>query len=68
MPPSPDPATTARNCRLLWLLNQWLVAQPLSVDQIVERLLAEVPHRQGADPEVVAREVEAVLLAGSALP
>lgn len=68
VPASADPAATARSCRLLWLLNQWLVTQPLSVDQIIERVIAEVPERQGADRGAVAREIEAVLLAGSALP
>ena len=66
--PTGDPAFAARHCRLLWLLNQWLVAQPLSVDQIVQKVLAEVPERRGSASEAVAREVEAVLLAGSALP
>lgn len=63
-----DLASAARHCRLLWLLNQWLVAHPMSASQIVQRLLAEVPERQGADAEALTREVEAVLLAGSALP
>lgn len=58
----------ARSCGLLWHLNHWLIAQPLSVGQIVHRVIAEVPERWGADPERVAREVEGVLLAGSALP
>ena len=61
-------ASAARQCRLLWLLNQWLVAHPMSAGQIVQRLLAEVPERQGASAEALTREVEAVLLAGSALP
>lgn len=60
--------SAARHCRLLWLLNQWLVAHPMSAGQIVQRLLTEVPERQGANPETLTREVEAVLLAGSALP
>jgi hypothetical protein len=66
--PSGDLATAARQCRLLWLLNQWLVAHPMSTGQIVHRLLAEVPERHGANPDALTREVEAVLLAGSALP
>ena len=60
-------AEVARHCRLLWLLNQWLVAHPMSAPQIVQRLLAEVPERNGASREALTREVEAVLLAGSAL-
>jgi hypothetical protein len=66
--PSGDLASAARHCRLLWLLNQWLVAHPMSASQIVQRLLAEVTERHGANPDALTREVEAVLLAGSALP
>jgi DEAD/DEAH box helicase len=65
--PTGDLASAVRHCRLLWLLNQWLVAQPMSAGQIVQRLLAEVPERQGANAGALTREVEAVLLAGSAL-
>ncbi len=66
--PTGNLASAARQCRLLWLLNQWLVAHPMSASQIVQRLLAEVPERQGASADALTREVEAVLLAGSALP
>lgn len=66
--PPGNVAHAAQHCRLLWLLNQWLVAQPMSAAQIVQRLLAEVPERHGADSDALTREVEAVLLAGSALP
>ncbi len=61
-------ASAARQCRLLWLLNQWLVAHPMSAGQIVRLLVAEVPERQGTDVVTLTREVESVLLAGSALP
>jgi hypothetical protein len=61
-------ASAARHCRLLWLLNQWLVAHPMSAGQLVQRLLDGVPERHGANPDALTREVEAVLLAGSALP
>ncbi len=63
-----DLASAARHCRLLWLLNQWLVAHPMSAGQIVQRLLVEIPERQGANVVMLTREVEAVLLAGSGLP
>jgi hypothetical protein len=66
--PTGNLVSAARQCRLLWLLNQWLVAHPMSASQIVQRLLAEVPERQGANTEALTRELEAVLLAGSALP
>jgi hypothetical protein len=66
--PTGNVAHAAQHSRLLWLLNQWLVAHPMSAGQIVQRLIAEVPERQGANTEALTREVEAVLLAGSALP
>jgi hypothetical protein len=66
--PFGDLARTSRHCRLLWLLNQWLVSRPMSLNQIVDRMLLEVAERSGADRDALQREVEAVLLAGSALP
>lgn len=61
-------AEAALSCRLLWLLNQWLVGAPMSVLQIVDRLHAEAPERRDADKAALRREVEAVLVAGAALP
>ncbi|MEI7730993.1 MAG: DEAD/DEAH box helicase [Verrucomicrobiota bacterium] len=66
--PTGDLARAARHCRLLWLLNQWLVSRPMSLNQIVDLMLSEIPERRGADRAALRREVEAVLLAGSALP
>lgn len=61
-------AEAARRCRLLWDLNHWLVRAPLSLEQLADRVLAEVPQRNGAQPEAVLAEVHAALLAGTALP
>lgn len=57
----------ARRCRLLWLLNRWLVAAPMSVAQIVERVRREVPERSQTDAALIRPEVELALLAGTAL-
>ena len=57
-----------RAAAILWTLNDLLARRPLSVSGIVERILEEIPQRQGANPEAVRREVEVALVAGSALP
>jgi len=40
----------------------------MSVSQIAQLLISETPERRNAEIDAVRREVEAVLLAGSALP
>lgn len=65
--PTGDLARAAASCRLLWLLNQWLVRAPMSVQSIAERVAAEVPQRHAGSPDAVRAEVEAVLVAGAAL-
>jgi ATP-dependent helicase YprA (DUF1998 family) len=66
--PTGNLTATARHCRLLWLLNQWLVARPMSCEQVVSRVSSEIPQRQDADRAALKREIETILLAGSALP
>lgn len=58
----------ARRCRLLWDLNRWLVRAPLSLEQLAERVKAEVPQRKDAPLDDVIDEVHAALLVGTALP
>ncbi len=60
--------TAVRRCRLLWDLGRWLVARPMSIGQIVDKLLTEIPERRGAQRQDVQREVEAALALGAALP
>lgn len=57
-----------RRCRLLWLLNRWLIRAPMPVSGIVQKLKAEVPEREAVPDATVQREVEAVLIAGASLP
>ena len=61
-------AGAARRCRLLWDLNRWLVRQPLSVSQLVDKVHTEIPERVHASRPQVEAEVEAALAAGAALP
>ncbi|MBX3436016.1 MAG: DEAD/DEAH box helicase, partial [Planctomycetaceae bacterium] len=58
----------SRRCRLLWDLNRWLVRAPLSLEQLAERVLAEVSERKGAVIDEVIDEIHAALLVGTALP
>lgn len=58
----------ARRSRLLWDLNRWLIRTPMSADQLVERVRADVPERADADAVAVRVEVEAALVLGAALP
>jgi hypothetical protein len=63
------PLEVASRCAgILWKLNGLLVQKPLSVAGIVERILNEVPQRNGANRAAVRIEVEAALVAGAALP
>lgn len=57
-----------RGCGLLWDLHEWLIHAPLSIEQIVERVIATVPERRDCRVEDVRGEVEAALVAGAALP
>lgn len=68
IPESESAAEAARRCRLLWDIHRWLIAAPLSMTQIAERVQAEVPARQASDSAAIRKEVEAALIAGAALP
>ncbi|MFZ4438831.1 MAG: DEAD/DEAH box helicase [Syntrophales bacterium] len=65
--PNGDLTRAARSCRLLWLMNKWLVRSPMSVESIDNLIRQEVPQRQSGSPEEVRAEIEAVLVAGAAL-
>ncbi len=58
----------ARSYRLLWDMNRWLIARPMSTSQIVAQLKAEVPARNAATDKQLLNEVEAALTIGAALP
>lgn len=58
----------ARRCKLLWDLNGWLIAAPMSTSQIVQRVIAEIPERRDGDLASVRHEVETTLMLGAALP
>jgi hypothetical protein len=63
-----SPAEAARRCRLLWLLNRWLVGAPLPFSALVARVRTEVPDRRDVPADVLGSEVAALLVAGAALP
>jgi hypothetical protein len=58
----------AQSYRLLWDLNRWLIARPMSTSQIVAQLKADVPERSAATDKQLVSEVEAALTIGAALP
>ncbi|MEI7772231.1 MAG: DEAD/DEAH box helicase, partial [Chloroflexales bacterium] len=65
----PDPVNLKpETWNLIPSLNRWLIRQPLSVEQIVARVRAEVPDRADSHVDAVRAEVEAALVVGSALP
>lgn len=66
--PSGDLAEAAASCRLLWKLNQWLVRAPMPVSGIVTRVREEIPERRDTLADQIHAEVEAILVAGAALP
>lgn len=57
-----------RCCRLLWDLNRWLIATPLSISGIVAKLREVDQVRRTANEDDLGKEVEAALIAGAALP
>jgi replicative superfamily II helicase/very-short-patch-repair endonuclease len=58
----------AKRCELLWDLNRWLIAAPMSTAQIVRRVQTEVPERRDANEADLRHEIEAALMLGAALP
>ncbi|RMF01045.1 MAG: DEAD/DEAH box helicase [Alphaproteobacteria bacterium] len=67
--PAESPVEEAvRRCKLIWDLHRWLIRAPLSLDQLVDRVMEDVPERRNADREAVLEEVHAALLVGTALP
>jgi len=58
----------ASKYRLLWDLNQLLIKKPMSVSQLVQDISASVKARRNHQSEEIAREVEAALVLGAALP
>jgi hypothetical protein len=58
----------AASSGILWSLADLLIRRPVSVPDIVETILAQVPERRGVDPAAVRGEVETALSAGAALP
>ncbi|MGQ9369061.1 DEAD/DEAH box helicase [Azospirillum sp. ST 5-10] len=66
--PAVDLAGLAARAGILWMLGDMLARKPMSVEEIAERIIADVPERHGAQPDAVRREVESALAVGAALP
>lgn len=67
LPETTPVAEITTSAGILWTLSDMLARRPMSVSQVVEKVLEEVPEREGADPDVVRREVLSALVAGAAL-
>jgi len=65
--PNGDLSRAARSCRLLWLMNHWLVRSPMSVNSIADHVRNEVLERNASSPDEIRAEIEAILVAGAAL-
>jgi hypothetical protein len=61
-------ADAVRKCRLLWDLNQLLIAKPMSVTNLVTAVKSTVPERNATPDEQMQSEIMAALTIGSALP
>jgi ATP-dependent helicase YprA (DUF1998 family) len=67
LPENTPLAESARQARILWDLNEWLGASPLSLSDLVDRVHAK-PERAQWDKATVKKEVELALRVGAALP
>jgi hypothetical protein len=64
-----DPiAKLAERSATFYWLNETLARRPMSIGQLVERAIAQVPERKGADPAAVRNELTTALLVGTLLP
>jgi hypothetical protein len=68
VPPRTSLPEAAQRYRLLWDLNRWLIARPMSVSHIMAQVRAEVPARAQCPDDALRAEVEAALTLGAALP
>jgi len=68
LPASAPLSDAVAHAAILWKLHALLSQKPLSVEGVVERILAEVPERQGCEATAVTQEVTAALAIGAALP
>lgn len=67
LPENTPLAESARQARILWDLNEWLGASPLSLSDLVDRVHSKSERSQW-DKATVKKEVELALRIGAALP
>lgn len=65
---SADLDMAARSCRIVWDLNAWLIKKPMSVSQLVLKIVETVPERKSWPLDNIKKEVETALLLGAVLP
>lgn len=68
----PEGATlqqATQRARIIWYLSDsWPAKKPMSIKQIVELVAREIPERHGVAEPDLRREIQAALVAASALP
>jgi replicative superfamily II helicase len=60
-------ADAARQYRLLWDLNHWLIRRPMSLSNIVAQMKEEVPERKQTPDNELLDEVTSALVIGGAI-
>lgn len=59
---------SARCAAILWFLNRLLARKPMSVTEIVEEIIRQIPARKDAGRDLIRQEVDSALRVGSAIP
>ena len=67
LPENTPIAEATRQARILWDLNDWLSANPLSISDLTELVYAK-PERASWDKELIRQELITALRIGAALP
>ncbi|MBI4651699.1 DEAD/DEAH box helicase [Candidatus Desantisbacteria bacterium] len=65
---SVDLDTALKSCRIIWDFNAWLIKKPMSISQLVQKIIETVPARKSWTLDNIKKEVEMALLLGAVLP
>lgn len=68
LPESASLEESTRRAKIVWFLSDLLAKKPMSINQIVDLVAAQVPERSEVSKDDLRREIEAALVAASALP
>jgi hypothetical protein len=68
LPEKASLAESTQRAKIVWYLSDLLAKKPMSISQIVELVASKVPDRASVSKEDLRNEIEAALVAASALP